>query len=600
MNSKFFDFGTQSHREQLYKEYETRSTYIIMRDGIKIAVDFHVPLNLPQNKKIPAILVQTRYWRVFKFRKIFNWLEKLLNSRDYRKEFTINGFAVIDIDVRGSGASFGSRPYPWSEKEIRDSFDVIEWIISQPWSDGNVFTWGNSYTGTTAEMVGAVNHPAVKGLIIMHNEFDPYLDIAFPGGIFNEAFVNEWANANNCLDHNNLRGLGLLAWLLIKKIGPIDSDKNNMLLKEAIRQHSFNIDVAKMAEKIVFRDDNWDNTASIMKNFSVFRYREEIEKSNIPMFCWGSWMDAATANTTIERFLNYKNPMIAVIGAWTHGALWHASPYLPPKKTEPNPPLKIQINEWIRFYDACLEKKISSEKIIFYYTMGEEKWKKTTKWPPTDHNKQKWYLSTNNSLTTIKPQDESGVDNYLINFNVSTGKKNRWMTEMAGDPVIYSDRIKQDKKMLIYTSNPLEEDLEITGYPIVHLYMTSTHEDGAIFVYLEEIEENGNVIYITEGQLRVIHRKISSETPQYQIKVPYHSFKKKDAFPMVPNEVAKISFGLLPTSVLIRKGHRIRIAIAGADKDTFVRIPKVGTPNIAIARNENHASFIELPIINRK
>ena len=153
--------------------------------------------------------------------------------------------------------------------------------------------------------------------------------------------------------------------------------------------------------------------------------------------------------------------------------------------------------------------------------------------------------------------------------------------------------------MLVYMSSPLKEDVEITGYPIITLFLNSTHEDGAIFVYLEDMDELGNVIYITEGQLRLIHRKVSLESPPYKILIPYHSFNKRDALPMVPGEIAEITFALLPTSVLIRHKHRIRIAIAGADKDTFARIPSEGTPTISISRNKIHASFIDLPVIRK-
>ena len=66
---------------------------------------------------------------------------------------------------------------------------------------------------------------------------------------------------------------------------------------------------------------------------------------------------------------------------------------------------------------------------------------------------------------------------------------------------------------------------------------------------------------------------------------------------MVAGELTELNFGLLPTSVLIRKGHRIRIAIAGHDKDTFTRIPAEETPVITIARNRTHASFVDLPVI---
>jgi predicted acyl esterase len=66
---------------------------------------------------------------------------------------------------------------------------------------------------------------------------------------------------------------------------------------------------------------------------------------------------------------------------------------------------------------------------------------------------------------------------------------------------------------------------------------------------------------------------------------------------MVPGEVTELTFGLLPTSVLIKQGHRIRVAIAGHDKDNFARIPSEGTPTITVAHTTGYASCIDLPVI---
>lgn len=68
---------------------------------------------------------------------------------------------------------------------------------------------------------------------------------------------------------------------------------------------------------------------------------------------------------------------------------------------------------------------------------------------------------------------------------------------------------------------------------------------------------------------------------------------------LVPGEVAELKFGLQPVSVLVKKGHRLRVAIAGHDKDTFIRLPAEGTPTIAVQRNSRGLSMIELPVIKR-
>jgi predicted acyl esterase len=105
---------------------------------------------------------------------------------------------------------------------------------------------------------------------------------------------------------------------------------------------------------------------------------------------------------------------------------------------------------------------------------------------------------------------------------------------------------------------------------------------------------------ITEGHLRLINRKVSDNIPEFPVFKPYHTFLRKDALPMTPGQTALVAFSLLPTSVLIEKGHSLRIAIAGHDKDVFIRVPKDETPVYTIERNTEYLSFLELPVIEQE
>jgi len=102
---------------------------------------------------------------------------------------------------------------------------------------------------------------------------------------------------------------------------------------------------------------------------------------------------------------------------------------------------------------------------------------------------------------------------------------------------------------------------------------------------------------LTEGQLRGLHRKVSDETPPYTMFGPYHSFREKDAQPLIPGEVAEITFDLYPISVSLKKGLRLRLAIAGADKDVFAPIAGSETPKITVERNSIYGSYIDIPLV---
>ncbi|MHA1895673.1 MAG: CocE/NonD family hydrolase [Candidatus Helarchaeota archaeon] len=607
MNDNYpFEFNEKAIGKPKYKGFNTSSHYIKMRDGVKIAADVYLPKNLLTNERVPAVLIQTRYWRALRFRLPFKWLIQEPEDPKIVKILTSYGFAVVGIDVRGTGASHGTRSLPFTEDEVKDGADIVNWIISQPWSDGNVVTCGNSYKGTTSELAVSLAHPAIKCALIKHNPWDLYLHAAFPGGVFNQQFIQLWSNLGRALDQTRGKALlemkpynrifAILASRIVKSVKPVDSDKEEDKLENIARIHEANKHPYDYFGKVDFRDDPLDEGVTI-DSISIFSKKEQIEKLNIPLYTWGSWMDSTTADATIHRFLNFRNPQKAVIGDWDHKALHRANPYFHHKKSV-EPSKENQIRDWAKFYRDCLKNEFGSKKILYYYTMGEEKWKETSTWPPPNQTISTWYLNENNKLLKNKPENESGSDKHVVNYNSTTGKRNRWYT-LLSLPINHAKREEEDKKLLIYNSEPLEQELEITGYPIITLFLKTTHEDGMVQVHFEFIDENEKIHWMTDGQLRFMHRKISEEIPPYKLVIPYHSFKSKDALPVIPKEIMEIKFALNPISILLRKGSRMRLAIGGADKDTFARYPETGIPTITIERNSIHSSNVNLPIIKK-
>jgi uncharacterized protein len=318
----------------------------------------------------------------------------------------------------------------------------------------------------------------------------------------------------------------------------------------------------------------------------------------VPMFTWGSWLDGTSAEAVLRNFNTFSSPQLAVIGAWKHEMTGHGSPYLKPG-AKPNPPQDQQWAAMAQFFEDTLVKDQPPRgKCLHYYTLGEERWKQTNVFPLSNTDLQTWYFQAEQELSPDAPGETDGADSYTVDFEATTGKTNRWQTQMAR-PLIYGDRAREDRRLLTYTSAPLEEDIEITGYPVVTLYVASSEEDGAFFAYLEDVDEGGVVRYITEGQLRGIHRKLSDQPAPYGTGMPYRTFKRADASPLPRGETVELTFGLQPTSVLIRRGHRLRVALAGADKDTFSRIPDEKIPAWRVARNLTAASRIVLPVIKR-
>jgi putative CocE/NonD family hydrolase len=183
------------------------------------------------------------------------------------------------------------------------------------------------------------------------------------------------------------------------------------------------------------------------------------------------------------------------------------------------------------------------------------------------------------------------------------------------------NRAEKDKQCLTFTSEPLDKDTEITGHPIVHLYVSSTADDGDFFVYLEDVESGTTAYYVTEGMLRagfarlVPQEDMLPSDSEIDIKpdLPYHGFKAADYDEAVfaNGKVKELVIDLFPTSWVFKKGHRFRVSIASADYPTFQLNPRLSpnnkpvdesntVPTVTIHHGKKHLSRIELPVVPPK
>lgn len=587
----------------------SRSLYLTMRDGVKIAIDVWLPTNLTPGEKLPTILRSTGYWRSYGYSALGRILERLqLLPPDLLEgpRWVQEGYALILVDVRGTGASSGQWEIPWSENEIEDLGEVVDWIVAQPWSNGKVGAYGVSYDGNTAEMLARLQHPAVKAVAPQYSDFDLYALLVRPGGILNERFMRNWNEFHDRLGANDVCAFEAAAPVpceqmktLMEGVRPVDADLDGSLLEAAVAEHT-HVDVFKIATEIEYRQDNWLGTGLTLGDVSPYRWREEIEKSGVPMYVWASWLDSGTIDGALSRYQTFSNPQTLVIGPWSHGGSYHVDPFLPADAAV-EPSVDEQFQMLVRFFDAYLKEGSGEPPAaeIRYYTLGEGVWKNTTVWPPTGAQDQRWYFGPDQGLTTQAPAQGEGVDTYRVDWMATSGGNNRWFTSLFKGDVVYPNRADEDKKLLTYTSAPMTADVEITGTPIVTLYLASTENDGALHIYLEDVAPDGHVTYITEGNLRLIHHQVSDQAPPYTQSGPYHTLNAADARPMQPGEVTEVTLHLYATSVLIREGHSIRIAIAGHDASTFARYPAEGTPELQVYFSEMYPSGVMLPVVEK-
>jgi putative CocE/NonD family hydrolase len=589
--------------------------YLPLDSRTNVWVSVWLPEDLEPGETIPAVMETSRYG----LKLDPGWLYKVMMT--YRlaldpnyesaEQFVTNGYAYVRVQSPGSCQSSGPRLTEYPPNEVDAMRATIDWVVRQPWSSGRIGSQGGSYSGTTAEVCCATLHPAHKAVHSVAPDFDPFT-VLRPGGLGSTEFIQTWTNMIRLMDENDMVGLfalfegeetlpfwkRLLYRSLFKGLKRPKGD-DFAVFRQAMTDHLDNRDLYDLLEKIEYKDQKTPKYNYSIDDIAMYRYRDRIEQAQVNTYTRAGWLDAEVAKGALQKYLTIDSPQKLVIGPTGHH-LENIVDLFDEEGSEPDfsaAPKDI-CEEMLDYFDRHLKEdsNLKEKRRILYFTYGVNGWKETTVWPPEGVADRVWYFSKDKRLEPQAPRETEGSDRYTVDFTATTGERNRWMAQMGND-VQYGDHRDEDAKLLTYTSAPLDGDLELSGSPTVYLYVSSDHEDGAFHVYLEDVSPEGRVTYLTEGLLRAIHRKVrdASEAPFVPLGI-YHSFLKADAAPLVPGEVSEIGITLLPFSTVFRKGHSIRVAIAGHDMSMKDRCPKEGVPELSVERNARYSSRIIIPM----
>jgi putative CocE/NonD family hydrolase len=571
------------------------SRYLEMRDGCKIAADIYLPDD--GELKRPTILIQTPYYRRFAVEPGARDVEVSPNVAKYRDTFASHGYAVVVIDIRGTGASFGTRDSFRSPRERDDAVEIVDWIIAQPWSNGTIGATGISYLGAASDFLASTAHPAVKAIAPLFAVWDTYLDNYYPGGVLLTNLADVYDQLMVALDHDNRELIKKFAYYSdphFRGPQPVDEDVDGSLCREAITQHLANFRMPAFITELEYRNEPVPHTPSLSSaGISPSHYASGIQE-DVAVYSVSGWMDGAGyMNGAISRFLSLPNKnKYLLLGPWDHGARINVSPW----RAGETPEFDL-FAEILRFFDEHLlglNTGLRNEQPIHYFTLHEEAWHSAASWPPI---KATTHLFMANADRLLKSPERSAEAAYRVDFGIGTGHFTRYERIAAIDSrEYYTDWSGRDEKMLNYTSAPLEHCAELTGHCTISLWMASDVPDFAVHAYLSEIEKSGHSRYVTEGLLRALHRQEVPAPANYRTSWSFHSCTKHDAQAMPPGRVQLIQFALLPISWEFAAGSRLRLSIAGADADHCKRIPDDKTPNIRLQLGGNMASAISLPL----
>ncbi len=505
---------------------------------------------------------------------------------------------MLVVDARGTGASSGRRTMEFSPEEVADGGQVVDWIISQPWSNGKVGTSAVSYGATTAEQLLLNQHPAVKACIPRSGILDLYNHIMFPGGVRQAPFIDIWGLTTRSLDQSNLAVFGKQAKRLLKGIQPVKGEKEK--LRYNVGVYKGNFDVYQGIQVVTCREDKHPEMSRSSNEFSTHYNIDRVANCGSGIYRIGGWYDAALTKSIIEGFWNTPNTDKVLIGPWDHGPADNASPFSP--TTERDFDVYGEMLRYLDFHLKGIDNGVNQEDKFYYYTIGAEKWQSTNMWPPAYITDVPVYLSSNNILAEKNGEVRPGTNIYTIDYEANTGKSSRWnsLTPLyKNGPTNYHNRKEASEKLLHYDSPALEHDMEMTGSPIAHLFISADNKNADVFVYIEDVHPDGTVYMVTEGMLRGIHRKVAEDTDSYKQIGPYHSYTQADMEYLTPGEVTEFAMDLLPISYLFQKGHRIRVSIAGADKLHFDTLPESAS-KLELHCTPQYPSRVVLPVAAAK
>ncbi len=392
-----------------------QALHIPMRDGVRIAVDVWLPEGIEPGTRLPTMVRATRYWRARGF--VGAPLEGDSNF-DEAERWNGAGYALVVVDARGSGASFGIRRFELAEDEVLDYGEVVDWIVAQPWSNGLVGSYGVSYAGNTAEMLAVNRHPAVKAVAPLFNDFDNFGHLVFPGGVLTVGFLESWSDRTRMQDLNDFCGLSRVNGAecealrgQVTGVKPVDADQDGALIAAAVAEHEANTVPFGAALEYEFRDDPFGRyeETNVGHRRSPSGHLPQIEESGAAMFIRAGWLDAATVNGTLGRYNTISNAQHVFIGPWDHGARNDADPFRP-DDIPVAPDAAAQFAELVAFFDEHLKEGGSGQtpSEINYYTLGADRWTRTETWPPGGFQDVTWYFGADGQSDAPGPVRSRG------------------------------------------------------------------------------------------------------------------------------------------------------------------------------------------------
>jgi hypothetical protein len=530
-------------KQQSRKTYEVSlqtDVPIKMRDGVTLYADIYYPQT---DERLPVLLMRSPYDKAHS--EFMSYMHPAWYAR--------HGFIVVTQDSRGKYKSEGTfDPFKY---ERQDGLDTIAFVRSLPQSNGKVGMYGFSYVGAT-QLQPSVERP--EGLAAIAPAFTNdgyYEDWMFKNGALHQAFVQSWTSFL-ALDQPWRRGKPELSRQMMKNNLNIDTEYDHLPLTE----HPL-IDPA-----ITPFYYEWLQHPTFDDYWRQWHLGDRYDDITVPALHIGGWYDIFIEGT-LRNFvgLRARNPhQKLLVGPWYHMPWMKQIGDLDFGEQAHNLVDEMQVR-WFEYWLKGIDNGIMDEPPVSIFVMGINKWRHEYEWPLARTVYKPFYLHSGGRANSLggdgrlneqKPGDEL-PDIYVYNpFDPVPSAGGHSCCDARLTPMGPKDQrhVEMRNDVLVYTSDVLEQDLEVTGPVQAVLYASSSAEDTDFTVKLVDVWPEGPAINVLEGIQRASYRD-SNTHPK----------------PIEPGKVYTYQFQVGSTSYVFKAGHRIRVEVSSSNFPTFDR-----------------------------
>ena len=567
---------------------------VAMRDGVTLYADIYRPEG---NGPFPTILQRTPYDKTNALSA--SMLDPIRSAKA--------GFAVVIQDTRGRHASEGEF-YAFVD-DIDDGYDTVEWAAVQPWSNGKVGMYGASYVGATQWLAATSRPPHLVALaptVTASNYHDGW---TYQGGAFELGFNMSWT----------LLQLTLANFKNVSSVQNVPRERRGELIRVVDNmtegfEHLPTKDFPGLDSGMAKYYYDWlahPDFDDYWKKLCIEDHHSEID---VPAMHLGGWYDIFLGGT-IRNYLGMKKSganetarggQKLIIGPWAHGARGSTMAGRHYFGIMADPAATDIDGMHLRWFDHWLndgKNGITEEAPVRIFVMGDDQWRDEQEWPLARAIETKYYLHSggkanskngDGSLEIDSPQSEP-PDVFLYNPAdpvPTAGGALCCNPYYAANGAYDQNEVEERQDVLVYSTPPLERDMEVTGPVTVTLWASTSATDTDFTAKLVDVCENGCARNLTDGIIRARYRDSMSNPTMLEPGRPYC-----------------YDIDLWATSNVFKAGHQIRLEISSSNFPRFDRNTNTGNiiaedtelrPALqTIFHDGQQASYISVAIVPR-